>query len=142
MTIHPSILVWEISWTEEPPMDYNPWGCKLSDTAWQLKTTTETVEASARHLSLHKDYLISQTLASLYSSLQKCSSITVKQAQKCLESLRNLNLVHLKLRQHYKSTILPFKKKEVRIRVGMIQFIIPTGALPRLKGIIMPGQQT
>ena len=69
------------------------------------------VEASARHLSLHKDYLTSQTLASLYSSLQKCSSITVKQAHKCLESLRNLNLVHLKLRQHYKSTTLPFKKK-------------------------------
>ena len=53
------------------------------------------------------------TLASLYCSLQKCSSITLKQAQKCLESLRNLNLVHLKLRQHYKSTILPLKKKSV-----------------------------
>ena len=52
------------------------------------------------------------TLASLYCSLQKCSSITLKQAQKCLESLRNLNLVHLKLRQHYKSTILPLKKKK------------------------------
>ena len=31
MTTHSSILAWRIPWTEEPGMQYNPWGLKESD---------------------------------------------------------------------------------------------------------------
>ena len=28
MGTHSSILAWRIPWTEEPGVDYSPWGCK------------------------------------------------------------------------------------------------------------------
>ena len=35
MAAHSSILAWEIPLAEEP-VGYNPWGCKVSDTTYQL----------------------------------------------------------------------------------------------------------
>ena len=32
---HSTILAWKIPWTEEP-VGYSPWGCKESDTSYQL----------------------------------------------------------------------------------------------------------
>ena len=39
MAIHPSILAWEIPWTEEPA-GYNSWGHKELDTSEQLTLYT------------------------------------------------------------------------------------------------------
>ena len=40
MATHSSNLAWKIPWTEEP--DYNPWGCKESDTTERLHFTIVT----------------------------------------------------------------------------------------------------
>ena len=37
MATHPSILAWEVPWTEKPG-SYSPQGCKESDTTEQLST--------------------------------------------------------------------------------------------------------
>ena len=38
MATHSSILVWRISWTEEPTGGLRPWGCKESHTSELLST--------------------------------------------------------------------------------------------------------
>ena len=42
LATQPSILVWEIPWTEEQ-VGYSPWGCKESDTTEQLNNSSRVL---------------------------------------------------------------------------------------------------
>ena len=60
MAIHSSILVWQITWTEEPGAGYCPWGRKELDTTEPLHFTfchkggviciSEVIDISPRNL--------------------------------------------------------------------------------------------
>ena len=43
MATHSTMLAWEISWTEEPPRVYSPWGCK------ELNMTEAAQQADTEH---------------------------------------------------------------------------------------------
>ena len=51
-TIHLSILAWRIPWTEEPG-DYNPWGCKESDTTEHVHRHTTHTRTRTQHIHVH-----------------------------------------------------------------------------------------